>query len=114
MSIVIKDHKDSLESIQFNGRIIYIIGPGVLKSPGHPAGNQQYNRQFTIFNVASTKPYLFKIFNKDLEGRTEFLGEYKLLDYKIKMSFAGFRYYEYKMIRVKCNMLDVEPVFPGV
>ena len=114
MSIVIKNHKDSLESIERDGHIVYVVGPGVLKSPGHPAGNQQFNRQFTMFKIASTSPYLFKIYNRDLEGHTEYLGEYKILDFKIKMSFAGFRYYEYKMARVKCSMPGVEPVFPRV
>jgi len=101
MSIVIQDHKDSLESIQRDGQIVYIVGPGILKSPGHPAGNQQYDRQFVIFNIAINPPYLFKIFNKDKEKRIEFLGEYRLMSHTIKMSFEGFRYYEYKMVRVK-------------
>ena len=114
MSILIKDHKDSLESIERGGKIVYILGPGVLISPGNPGGNHQHNRQVSMFRVASIYPYLFKIYNKDLEGRTEYLGEYKILDYKIKTSFAGFRYYEYKMIRVKCSMPGVEPVFPQV
>uniref|UniRef100_A0A6C0ANA6 Uncharacterized protein n=1 Tax=viral metagenome TaxID=1070528 RepID=A0A6C0ANA6_9ZZZZ len=100
MNILIKDHKDSLESIQRDGQIVYIIGPGVLKSPGHPGGNQQFDRQLKIFRVACKEPYLFKIYNKDLEGHTEYLGEYKVLGYKIKLSFAGFRYYEYKMVRI--------------
>lgn len=112
MNILIRDHKDSLESIERDGHIVYMVGPGVLKSPGHPGGNQQFHRQMNIFRVASTKPYLFRIFNKDLEGHTEYLGEYKILDFKLKMSFAGFRYYEYKMARVKCSMPGVEPAFP--
>lgn len=107
MSIVIKDHKDSLESIQMDGRVVYIIGPGVLKSPGHPAGNQQIYRQLIIFNIASTRPFLFKIYNKDLNNHTEYLGEYRLIDYKIKISFEGFRYYEYKLLRVKPFRLSI-------
>lgn len=112
MNILIRDHKDSLESIERDGHIVYMIGPGVLKSPGHPGGNQQFHSQHNIFRVASTRPYLFRVYNKDLNGYTEFLGEYKILDFKLKMSFAGFRYYEYKMVRVKCSMPGVEPVFP--
>ena len=101
MRILIQDHKDSLESIERDGKIIYMVGPGVLKSPGHPAGNQQHTRQAKLFRVASTKPYYFKIFNTDYNGYTEYMGEYSILDYKIKISFEGFRYYEYKMVRVK-------------
>jgi hypothetical protein len=112
MDILIRDHKDSLESIQRDGKIIFMVGQGVLKSPGHPAGNQQFDRQMNIFRVASTSPYLFKLFNKDLNGCTEYLGEYRILDFKIKLSFAGFRYYEYKMVRVNCSMPGVELVFP--
>jgi hypothetical protein len=112
MRILIKDHKDSLESIERDGKIIYMVGPGVLKSPGHPAGNHQHNRQANLFRVASTKPQYFKIFNRDCNGFTEYMGEYSILDYKIKISFEGFRYYEYKMVRVKCSTPGVEPVFP--
>jgi len=114
MDILIKDHKDSLESIEKYGQIVYILGPGYLKSPGNPGGNQQHKRQAIMFRVASIWPYLFKLYNEDLNGHIEYLGEYKILDYKIKTSFAGFRYYEYKMIRVKCSMPGVECVFPRV
>ena len=114
MHVLIKYHKDSLESIERDGKIVYMIGPGVLKSPGHPAGNQQHYRQAKLFRVASTNSRYFNIFNTDYNGCTEYLGEYSILDYKIKISFEGFRYYEYKMVRVKCSMPGVEPVFPQV
>ena len=110
MYLILKESPGSLESITSNGQIVTLIGRGRLKSPGHPAGNQQLEAQVDFFSHASISPYLFSIFLKDIYGRMEYLGEYFMVSNKIKMSFEGFRYYEFKMLRR--NKPDATPVFP--
>jgi hypothetical protein len=107
MYIVVEDHKDSIEKIERDGQIIKIIGRGPMKSPGHPAGNQSNERQIPLFRAGR-----FLVYNKDLEKRIEYLGEYVILGYKIKRSFEGFRFYEFTIKRVIRSMPGVEPVFP--
>ena len=106
MFLLIEDHKESLESIERNGQVVKLIGKGLLKSPGHPAGNQSNERQLPIFRSGK-----FLIYNKDLENKIELLGTYVMLGYKIKLSRAGFRYYEFTMMRILLP-LNVEPEFP--
>jgi hypothetical protein len=107
MFIVIEDHIDSIEKIERDGQIVKLVGNGILKSPGHPAGNQLNESQLPFFK---TKRFL--IYNKDLEKKIEFLGTYVILRHKIKRSFEGFRFYEFTMKRVIRSMPGVEPAFP--
>jgi hypothetical protein len=112
MHLLVIDHPDSLETIERDGQIVKVLGKGIMKSPGHPAGNQQYYTQMELLSAATIKPYLFPIYNKDSIGRIEYLGQYKLLWFRIRMSFEGFRYYEYTMMRVVRSTPGVETVFP--
>jgi hypothetical protein len=112
MYLLVIDHPDSLESIERDGHIVKVIGKGLIKSPGHPAGNQQYSRQMPILLHSAKKPYLFSIYNQDSAGRIEYLGKYNLLWYKIKLSFQGFKYFEYTMVRSVRSTPGEEPVFP--
>lgn len=112
MYLLVIDHPESLESIERDGQIVKVLGKGRMKSPGHPAGNQQSFSQMSILQHSTKEPYLFSIYNRDTALRTEYLGQYKLLWYKIKMSFEGFRYYEYTMVRSVRSKPNEEPVFP--
>lgn len=112
MYLLVIDHKDSLEKIERDGKIVKVLGKGIMKSPGHPAGNQQNYNQIPFLLHASIKPHLFPIYNKDYANRIEYLGQYKLLSFKIRMSFEGFRYYEYTMMRSVRSTPGVEPLFP--
>ena len=112
MYLLVIDHPASLESIERDGQIVKVLGKGITKSPGHPAGNQQYSNQMPFLQATTKKPYLFPVYNKDSIGRIEYLGQYKLLWYKIKMSFEGFRYFEYTMVRSVRSTPDEELVFP--
>jgi hypothetical protein len=109
MRIILRDHKDSLESIERGGQIVKVLGKGIMKSPGHPAGNQQYHRQLPFLKFACEFPYLFPIFNIETTKKVNLLGLYRLLNYKIKLSNEGFRYYEFTMMRVNYNRQDDEP-----
>jgi hypothetical protein len=112
MYFLVKDHPASLEKIERNGKIVKVLGKGLMKSPGHPSGNQMYYRQSDILKAASTSPYVIPIYNMDKENKVEFLGKYKLHEFRMKESFEGFRYFEYTMMRVECSKPGVEPVFP--
>lgn len=114
MYLLVIDHPDSLERIERDGQIVKVIGKGLMKSPGHPAGNQQYHRQTDFIIEATKKPYLFPVFNKDSYGRLEYLGDYKYMDMKIKIAFAGFRYFEFTMVRVNRSKPGEEREFPPV
>ena len=112
MYLLVIDHPNSLERIEREGQIVKVLGKGLMKSPGHPAGNQQYYSQILFLQNASIKPYLFPIYNKDTANRIEYLGQYRLQDFKIKMSFEGFRYYEFTMVRSVRSTPGEVPVFP--
>jgi hypothetical protein len=112
MYLLVIDHPGSLESIEREGQIVKVLGKGIMKSPGHPAGNQQYYRQIDFLRNASIKPYLFPIYNKDSANRIEYLGRYKLLWFKIRTSFEGFRYFEFTMMRSVRSTPGEVPVFP--
>jgi hypothetical protein len=99
MNIVIKQHRDSLERIEFNGQFVYVVGKGLMKSPGHPAGNQLFHRQNEYLRVGSTPPYLFSVFYQDIQGDVKHLGEYTIHTICKRNSFEGFSYYEFKLIR---------------
>ena len=112
MYLLVIDHPGSLESIEREGQIVKVLGKGIMKSPGHPAGNQQYCSQIPFLSYASIKPYLFPIYNRDYANRIEYLGKYKLLHFKIRISFEGFRYYEFTMVRSVRSTPGEVPVFP--
>jgi len=94
--IKITDHPDSLESLKHNKFIINIVGKGIMKSPGHPSGNQDWNNQIaynnTIINYGQ-----FPVLHRFLDGTVEYLGMYRHLETNIKLTRAGFRYFEYKL-----------------
>jgi hypothetical protein len=94
MYLLITSHPNSLEKVERKGQIVKIVGRGVMKSPGHPAGHQINSRQSDIFNNSTIHPYEFTIYKDH-----EYLGKYFLLSHKIKLSFEGFRYYEFTLSR---------------
>jgi hypothetical protein len=109
MSLIIKEHKDSLETIERRGQVVRVLGKGLMKSPGHPAGNQQYSSQLSFLNYLSNKPYSISIYKLDLKQKLTYLGQYRFLDMKIKESFEGFRYFEYTMVRMNYKTQGDEP-----
>jgi len=92
------EHPKSLERIEQHGHIIYVLGNGLLRSPGHPAGNQLIASQLKFLSLTQ-KQRLFPIFKIELSGDVVYMGKYKMLEYKKKLSFEGFSYFEYKMAR---------------
>ena len=109
MHLVIEEHADSIESIKQNGHIVKLVGKGIMKSPGHPAGNQCYERQIPLLKLQNVP-----IYNKDFNKKIEYLGLYRILTYEIKISFEGFRYFLFTMVRKHRNIPGEEHVFPAL
>lgn len=102
--VTITDDYESLEHVGDNKHIIKIIGTGKIKSPGHPAGNQCFKQQQPFIQTLIAQGQV-PVLHKLKDGNVEYLGKYRLLNTTIKLSNAGFRYYEYKLQRY--NKTDV-------
>jgi hypothetical protein len=78
--------------------VIKIVGEGLLKSPGHPSGNQLNHKQKPFLDTL-IKYNQVPVLHKQLNGPVEFLGFYRHSDTKIKVSKEGFRYFEFTLFR---------------
>lgn len=96
--VKVTDDYESLEHIGDNKHIIKIIGSGTIRSPGRPAGNQCYKQQKPFLQTI-IKQGQVPVLHKFKNGTVEYLGKYRLLNTTIKLTDAGFRYYEYKLQR---------------
>jgi hypothetical protein len=94
----ITDHPKSLNQIIRNSDIIYYVGDGIKSAPGYPSGNQMMYNQYPLLHKFS-KDYYVKVFQKKLDDRVYYLGNFNLLTYRKKMSFSGFTYFEFKLSR---------------
>jgi hypothetical protein len=94
--VKITDDKDSLESLRPDNHVVKIVGAGIMKSPGHPSGNQLRHRQVPLFKTFTTYNQV-PVLHKCYDGVVEFLGYYRFLSYNIKLSDSGFRYYEFTL-----------------
>jgi hypothetical protein len=103
--IKITDYPGSLEKIRDDKNIVIAIGCGKMKSPGHPSGNQQNINQLPILQTLINFRQI-PVLHKFRNGTVEYLGMFRHLDTKIKVSNEGFRYYEYKMQRY--NITDAD------
>lgn len=94
--VKITDDKDSLEYIRPDKHVIKTLGTGLMRSPGHPSGNQIYEKQQPFYNTL-IKYKCVPLLHKYIDGTVEFLGYYRLINTKIKVSNEGFRYYEFTL-----------------
>jgi hypothetical protein len=98
--IYVRDHPDSIESRRPDGQVIKVIGKGILKSPGHPGGNQSIEGQRNLMRAIIRQIYL-PIFIVEIDNAITYMGNYYLARYDKKTSFAGFAYYEFTMHRCR-------------
>lgn len=96
--IKITDYPESLEKIRDDKKIVTFLGCGKMKFPGHPSGNQLNINQLPILQTLINY-HQIPVLHKMTNGTVEYLGMFRHLETKIKLSAAGFRYYEYKMQR---------------
>ena len=94
--LLIAHCKGSYESFTQNGRVLYCIGQGRKRTPGHPSGHQNLSNQILLKKSETQRLYpAFRIF----PNCVEYMGEYRLVSYRRTMSFEGFLYFEYKLLR---------------
>lgn len=94
--ITVNNSKDSYEYFTQNGRVFYSIGQGYQRSPGHPSANQDLSKQLLIYTIDQQRIFpVFRIFSNCVE----YMGNYKYISYKKRVSFAGFQYFEYRFFR---------------
>jgi hypothetical protein len=98
--IYVREHPDSIESRRPDGQVIKVIGRGILKSPGHPGGNQSIESQRNLMRAIIKQIYL-PIFIIEIDNTIVYMGNYYLARYAKKLSFAGFAYYEFTMHRCR-------------
>lgn len=90
---------ESLDRVREDLRVVYKVGIGLMKSPGHPSGNQLYHRQFPI--IASLQKYKsLPVLRVWPDGTTEYFGRYKYEELYPRLTPEGFKYYEFKLQRV--------------
>ena len=98
----ITNHRNSLNRIIQSSNVIYYVGEGHKKYPGYPSGNQMYNRQVPLLTKLKNDYYIH-VFNKTAENTVCYLGLYSLMNFKKRMSFEGFTYFELKMKKKHFN-----------
>ena len=103
----ITENARSLDSVIQGGQVLYKVGIGRMNGPGHPAGNQMFHRQKSIFDSLNKHQQVpvFRLGPNGLADPVEYLGMYKFNSLLIGVSFEGFKYYIFKMHR-KPDMLN--------
>jgi len=96
--VKITDDLRSLESMRHDKHVVKVLGKGLMKSPGHPSGNQLNAHQLPFFETL-IKYNQVPVLHKTLDGYVTFLGYYNHSNTKIKVSKEGFRYYEHTLHR---------------
>jgi hypothetical protein len=97
-SYVVEESADSLERFDFGDNVFYKLGEGKMLRPGHPSGNQMYNRMLPIIKNF-IKQRLFPVFVKRSDGTYIYKGKYAYDRFRKKVSFEGFSYFEIRMLR---------------
>ncbi len=96
-SIYVDYDPNSLERFEQQGRVLKILGKGRMKTPGHPAGNQQYSSQGPFVRAASLQK-LFPVYYR-MNSVLAYMGEYSLQSMTKKESFEGFTYFLFTLHR---------------
>lgn len=97
MYIVIEYHPESLEGFENQGNILKMLGTGRMKTPGHPAGNQQYSSQAPFLRAASVQR-VFPVYSR-VDSVDTYMGKYSIDSFRKKQSFEGFTYFVFTLHR---------------
>jgi hypothetical protein len=103
--IYIVQCKGSYEYFERNDSVLVCIGQGPKSSPGHPSGNQYDSNQLLLGGSLQHLYPVFRIFSDSVE----YVGNYRLLNWRKTISFEGFAYYEYKFTRVNYSRIARQP-----
>lgn len=95
-SLKLTDHKGSYNRYTHSGRVIYYVGEGRRKSPGHPAGNQMENNQ-ELFRQSWNLQNLIPMLHKRSDDTIVLLGYYRVSGMCKRMGHEGFTYFEFEL-----------------
>jgi hypothetical protein len=95
---VIEEVDGSLERFESGDMIFYKLGEGKMLRPGHPSGNQMYNRLVPTIKKFIEQPFV-PVFVKRADGTYIYKGKYVYDRFRKKISFEGFTYFEIRMLR---------------
>jgi hypothetical protein len=96
--VQINDHPNSLEFMSNNKQLVKVLGTGKMKHFGFPAGHQEAGKQ-TLFMKTLINNSQVPVLHMYENGIVEYLGFYRHLFTKIKLTDRGFKYYEYTLQR---------------
>jgi hypothetical protein len=105
-SYVVEESARSLERFDCGDNVFYKLGEGKMLSPGHPSGNQMYNRMLPIIKNF-IKQRLFPVFVKRSDGTYIYKGKYIYDSFRKKTSFEGFSYFEIRMLRKELPLVKL-------
>lgn len=105
IELEVNEAPDSIERFEQGGNKLILIGNGIIKSPGHPAGNQQYSSQIPIIN-SLIKAVSVSVNYRKLNGTVVFMGEYLFKSFSKRVSFEGFSYFQYIFLRKSRGRTD--------
>ena len=97
------ENDTSLERILQDGNKVILIGAGLLKYAGHPKGNQQYYNQAPFLKLNLKQTYI-PLYLRYYQNKLLYLGDYLLQSVRKRVSFEGFSYFEFTMIRRARNL----------
>jgi hypothetical protein len=106
-TITVDYHPNSLERFENKGNILKILGKGRMKTPGHPAGNQQYSSQVPFLRAAMLQRS-FPVYHRVYSVST-FMGEYTLVSMKKMQTFEGFTYFFFTLHRKSMKEYNENP-----
>jgi len=99
-SLKITDAPESYHLIKNGGRFVYYVGFGRLRSPGHPASTQQYNRQEPFLNSMQAETIIPVLHAVSKNKRVNLLGNYVVKDIYKQVSYEGFAYFHIRLQKV--------------
>ena len=99
----LRENDTSLEKTFQDGNKVILIGAGLLKYPGHPKGNQQYYNQVPFLKLHSKQHYI-PLYLRYYQNKLLYLGDYVLQSVRKRVSFEGFSYFEFVMLRKAKNL----------
>jgi len=104
IDLEVREAIGSIERFEQGGNKLILIGNGIVRSPGHPAGNQQYSSQVPII-TSLVKSSHINVTYKKLDGSVVFMGEYYFNSISKRVSFEGFSYFQFVLIRKNKNKI---------
>jgi hypothetical protein len=92
-SLKLTDHSDTYNRCTHNNRVIYYVGAGRTRSPGHPSGNQSEYKQIP-FRRSWMLQNPFPVLRKKYDDTVVLLGYYYVDGISKRVGNEGFAYFQ--------------------